>query len=39
MERLKKAQKLRPANLLAAAFLLYIGFVALYSLEPLKNDT
>ena len=39
MELLKKAQKLRPANLLAAAFLLYIGFVALYPLEPLKNDT
>ena len=30
MELLKKAQKLRPAHLLAAAFLLYIGFVALY---------
>lgn len=39
MELLKKARKLRPANLLAAAFLLYIGFVALYPLEPLKNDT
>lgn len=39
MERLKKAQKLRPAHLLATAFLLYIGFVALYPLEPLKNDT
>ena len=39
MELLKKAQKLRPAHLLAAAFLLYIGFVALYPLEPLKNDT
>ena len=39
MELLKKARKLRPAHLLAAAFLLYIGFVALYPLEPLKNDT
>ena len=39
MELLKKAQKLRPAHLLAAAFLLYIGFVALYPMEPLKNDT
>ena len=39
MELLKKAQKLRPAHLLATAFLLYIGFVALYPLEPLKNDT
>ena len=39
MELLKKAQKLGPARLLAAAFLLYIGFVALYPLEPLKNDT
>lgn len=39
MELLKKAQKLGPAQLLAAAFLLYIGFVALYPLEPLKNDT
>ena len=38
MELLKKARKLRPAHLLAAAFLLYIGFVALYPLEPLKND-
>ena len=39
MELLKKARKLRPAHLLAAAFLLYIGFVALYPMEPLKNDT
>lgn len=39
MELLKKAQKLRPAHILATAFLLYIGFVALYPLEPLKNDT
>lgn len=39
MELLKKAQKLRPAHILALAFLLYIGFVALYPLEPLKNDT
>lgn len=38
MELLKKARKLRPAHLLAAAFLLYVGFVALYPLEPLKND-
>ena len=39
MELLKKARKLRPAHLLAAAFLLYIGFVALYPMDPLKNDT
>lgn len=39
MELLKKARKLRPAHLLAAAFLLYIGFVALYPLEPLINVT
>lgn len=39
MELLKKAQKLRPTHLLAAAFLLYISFVALYPLEPLKNYT
>lgn len=39
MELLKKAQKLRPALLLTAAFLLYIGFVALHPLEPLKDNT
>lgn len=39
MELLKKAQKLRPSHILTLAFLLYIGFVALYPLEPLKNDT
>lgn len=39
MELLKKAQKLRPAHLLALAFLLYIGLVALFPLEPLKNVT
>ena len=39
MELLKKARKLRPSRILTLAFLLYIGFVALYPLEPLKNDT
>lgn len=39
MELLKKAQKLRPSHILTLAFLLYIGFVALYPLEPLKEKT
>lgn len=36
---LKKARGLRAAHVLAAAFLLYIGFVGLYPLTPLLEYT